>query len=256
MKAIDSGQASLGVVIPPDFASQIKRSQANVLMLVDGSDSFTTNSAYGTANAISQAYAVSLIRQPVSPLNMNIRVLYNPDMKDLWFLIPGMVAALVQGLTLGLTALAVVREREVGTIEALLVTPIRPVELMIGKRCPISSSPSPIPGRFWRWYAAFGVPFQGSLMLFLPYQSYCFSTLALGLLISTGAQSQMQAQYLSAMFNFVGIFLAGFLFPAYALPPVLRAISYIIPMTYSCRLRAASSLKASGLRRSGDWFSP
>src|SRR5258707_2225678 len=91
MKAIDSGRASLGVVIPPDFASQVKRSQANVLMLVDGSDSFTTNSAYGTANAISQSYAISLIRQPASPLNMSVRVLYNPDMKDLWFLIPGMI---------------------------------------------------------------------------------------------------------------------------------------------------------------------
>jgi len=145
-------------------------------MLVDGSDSFTTNSAYGTANAISQAYAVSLIRQPVSPLNMNIRVLYNPDMKDLWFLIPGMVAALVQGLTLGLTALAVVREREVGTIEALLVTPIRPVELMIGKTLPNLIIAFADTGSILAvGTLLFGVPFQGSLMLFFAYQSYLLS---------------------------------------------------------------------------------
>jgi ABC-2 type transport system permease protein len=165
---------------------------------------------------------------------MSVRILYNPDLNQLWFIVPGLLAALVQGLTLGLTALAVVREREVGTIEALLVTPIRPVELMLGKTIPnlmiaFANTTSILAVAVF----LFGVPFQGNLLLFASLAIiFAFSGLGLGLVISVASQSQMQAQQLSGMFNFVGMFLAGFLFPAYALPPVLRAIGYIFPMTY------------------------
>ncbi len=190
MKDIDSGKASLGVVIPPDFASQIKLRQAQVLMLVDGSDSYTTNSAYNTANSISQSYAVSLIRRPVSPVNASVRILYNPDLKDLWFIIPGLIASLLQTQTLALTALAVVRERESGTIEAILVTPIRPLELMLGKSIP---------------------------NLFIQ------------------------------LLSFSALFLSGFLFPQYALPIVLRLISYIFPVTYFIPISRGIFTKGVGL---------
>src|SRR5512136_322693 len=136
VRAIDSGQANLGVVIPPDFATQVARGGATVLMLVDGSSSFTSQSAFSTAEAISQQYAVSLIQQQSSPLTAHIQILYNPDLKDTWFITPAFIAFLMQGLTMGLTSLAVVREREMGTIEAILVTPIRPFELMLAKAIP------------------------------------------------------------------------------------------------------------------------
>ncbi len=234
IKAIDGGQASLGIVIPPDFASQVTLHQANVLMLIDGSNSFTTNSAYNTANAISQSYAVSLVKQPVNPLNLTVRILFNPDLKDLWFIVPGLMAALVQGITMNLTALAIVREREVGTIEALLVTPIRPVELMLGKTIPNLLIALANTGSILLVATTvFGVPFQGNLLLFFILSIiFAFTGLGLGLAISVVSQSQMQAQQLGMMFNFVGMFLAGFLFPAYALPLVLRTIGYIFPMTY------------------------
>ncbi len=229
-----SGQARLGILIPPTFATQVKQHQAQVLLLIDGSDSYTTNSAYSTANAISQSYAINLVRQPATPLNMSMRILYNPDLNQLWFIIPGLMAALVQALTMSLTALAVVREREVGTIEALLVTPIRPFELMLGKTLPnlliaFANTTSILLVAVF----IFGVPFQGNLLLFYALALiFAFSGLGLGLVISVLAQSQMQAQQMAMMLNFTGMFLAGFLFPAYALPLPLRLISKIFPMTY------------------------
>jgi ABC-2 type transport system permease protein len=249
MKAIDSGQASLGIVIPPDFASRVTLRQANVLILIDGSNSFTTNSAYNTANAISQSYAVSPIKQPVTPLNMVVRILYNPDLKDLWFLVPGLIAALLQGQTLALTALAVVREREVGTIEALLVTPIRPAELMLGKTIPNLVIAFANTGTILLVTTLiFGVPFQGSLFLFIVLSGlFAVGGLGLGLVISVASQSQMQSQQLTMLLNFSGMFLAGFLFPRYALPTLLRLIGYIFPMTYFLPIARGIFSKGVGL---------
>jgi ABC-2 type transport system permease protein len=249
MKAIDEGQASVGILIPPDFATKVKQGQASVLILIDGSDSYITNSAYSTINAISQTYAISLIQLPASPLNMSVRILYNPDLNQLWFLVPGLLVALMQGITMNLTALSIVREREVGTIEALLVTPIRPIELMLGKTLPyLVVSFANMTSIFLFSTLAFGVPFQGNLLLFL-FLSLIFATtgLGLGLAISTASQTQMQAQQLGGMLNFVGMFLAGFLFPAYALPVVLRIIGTIFPMTYFLPIVRGVFTKGVGL---------
>jgi ABC-2 type transport system permease protein len=249
VKTIDSGQANLGILIPPDFASQVKLDHGHVLMLVDGSSSYITRSAYGTANAITQAYAMQLVRQPVNPLNLDVRVLYNPDMQDLWFIIPGLLAALVQGVALNMTALVVVREREVGTIEALLVTPIRPIELMLGKTIPNLLISVVIVAEnlaFAVW--VLGIPFQGNPLLFLALATlFCFSGLGLGLVISVAVQNQLQAQLLGMMVNFSGFFLAGMLFPAYALPPALRLISYLFPATYFLPITRAIMIKGVGL---------
>jgi ABC-2 type transport system permease protein len=249
VKAIDSGQANLGILIPPDFAAQVKLHKATVLMLVDGSSSYVTRSAYGTANAITQAYAINLIQQPVNPLNMNIRILYNPDMQDLWFIIPGLLAAMVQGVALNLTALVVVREREVGTIEALLVTPIRPIELMLGKTIPNLLITLVIVAENLAFTVLFlGVPFQGNLLLFFALSTlFCFSGLGLGLVISVIVQNQLQAQLLGMMVNFAGFFLAGMLFPVYALPPALRLLSYLFPATYFLPITRGIMIKGVGL---------
>ncbi len=249
MRAIDSGQVSLGILIPPDFASQIKRHQANVLILVGGTDSFTANSAYGTANAITQAYASGLVRQTANPLNLDIRILYNPDANELWFIIPGLLAALVQGVALNLTTLAVVREREVGTIEALLVTPIRPIELMLGKTIPNLLVALALEVEILIFsHVVFGLPFQGNIVLFFILATlFGFAGLGMGLVISVAARTQLQAQLLGMMFNFTGFFLAGFLFPTYALPPVLRLFSYVFPMTYFLPITRAIMIKGVGL---------
>jgi ABC-2 type transport system permease protein len=167
-------------------------------------------------------------------LNALVRVLYNPDMKDLWFIIPGMAAMLLQTQSLVLTAAAVVREREVGTIEQILVTPIRPIELMIGKIVPyvIIAMLNMLTvigiGVFW-----FGVPFQGSFWLFIGLSFlYVFGGLGLGLLISSISQNQRQAQQIMMLFMMVSLLLGGFIFPRYTMPAVVRIIGNLFPMTY------------------------
>jgi ABC-2 type transport system permease protein len=234
VRAIDSGQASLGLVIPPDFAAHVVRGDAHVLMLVDGSDSFIAQAASTSAAAISQQYAIGLTRQPVSPLNAHIRILYNPDLNDLWFIVPGFGAFLLYGLALKLTAFAIVREREVGTIEALLVTPIRPIELMLGKTIPnlcvgILNAATILPIGVWM----FGVPFRGSLLLFAGVSVlFAVSGLGLGLAISAVSQTQIQANQVATLMNIAAMFLSGFMFPAYSLPWLLRVLGYVLPLTF------------------------
>jgi ABC-2 type transport system permease protein len=193
MQAIDSGQASLGLVIPPDFAARIERRDASVLMLVDGSSAFTSQSAYRSAGTISQKFGATLTAQQTSPLTADVQILYNPDLQDVWFVTPAFIALIFQAVAMNLTSMSVARERESGTIEALLVTPIRPIELMLGKT---------IPNLAVVFVMAFemllvstlvlGVPFRGNLLVFL---AVCLITagcgLSLGLVISTLVQTRI-----------------------------------------------------------------
>ncbi len=246
VRTIDAGKALAAIVILPDFAAHVKRGDAQVLVLVDGSDLFTSQSANAYAAMIGQQHAIQLVMNQVAStgaatggntapgLNLLLRVLYNPDMKDLWFLIPGMAAMLLQTQSLVLTAAAVVRERENGTIEQILVTPIRPIELMIGKIVPyvliamLNMLTVIGIGVFW-----FGVPFQGSFWLFISLSFlYVFSGLGLGLLISSISQNQRQAQQLMMLIMMVSLLLGGFIFPRYTMPPVIRMIGNLFPMTY------------------------
>jgi ABC-2 type transport system permease protein len=250
-----------GVVIPPDFAARVERADAQVLLLVDGSDLFTSQSAYNAATAIAQAHASEVLLQKVAraglvsagralqPLDTRIRILYNPNLDDLWFIIPGMLATLLQVQSIALTAAAVVREREVGTIEQLLVTPIRPAELMLGKTAPnillalINLLTILGLGLFW-----FRVPFQGSFWLFLWLAFlYVFSGLGLGLLLSTISKSQRQAAQLIGMFTIVGIVLGGFIFPRYTMPPAIRIAGNLFPLTYFIPITRGIITKGIGL---------
>ncbi|HEX8993539.1 MAG TPA: ABC transporter permease, partial [Anaerolineales bacterium] len=173
VEAINRGRASIGLLVPADFADQLQQHTANVLVLVDGSNSFVTQAASADAAAISQQYAVSLIRAagsaaPASALSADFLVLYNPDLKELWFLVPALGAFLLYGIALKMTAFAVVREREAGTMEALLVTPMRPIELMVGKMLPnLTLAFLDMIFTFALGIWIFGVPFRGSLLLFL-----------------------------------------------------------------------------------------
>ena len=180
IQSIDAGRTKVAIIIPPNFSEHTQRGDAQVLVLVDGSDLFTSQSANAFATVIGQQHAINIITNQVaaggtlSPamhlpaVEASLRVLYNPDMKDLWFIIPGMAAMLLQTQTLTLTASAVVKERETGTIEQILVTPIRPLELMVGKVVPfiilamLNMFTVIAIGVFW-----FGVPFQGSVWLFV-----------------------------------------------------------------------------------------
>jgi ABC-2 type transport system permease protein len=261
VRAIDQGRVQAGIVIPPDFSTRVLRGDAQALLLVDGADIFTSQSAYNAAASIAQAHATEVLmsqmnrsgrateRQGLIPLDVRARILYNPNLDDLWFLIPGMAAMLLQVQSITLTAAAVVREREVGTIEQILVTPIRPAELMLGKVAPnivialINLLTILGLGVFW-----FGVPFQGNFWLFLWLAfMYVFSGLGLGLLISTVSQSQRQAQQLIGMFTMVGIVLGGFIFPRYSMPLALRVAGNLFPLTYFIPIARGIITKGVGI---------
>ncbi len=257
VQAIDQGSAQAGLVIPPDFSARVERGEAQVLLLVDGSDIFTSQSAYNAATSVAQAHTTDVMlakvarsgRQSILPLDARVRILYNPNLDDLWFLIPGMAAMLLQVQSITLTAAAVVREREVGTIEQILVTPIRPAELMLGKITPnivialLNLLTILGVGIFW-----FNVPFQGDFWLFFWLSfMYVFSGLGLGLLISTVSQSQRQAQQLISLFTLVGIVLGGFIFPRYSMPLLLRLAGNLFPLTYFIPIARGIITKGVGI---------
>ena len=262
MSVIDGGQARIGVIIPHNFSTSVDQGDAKVLFLVDGSDPFTTQSAYNAASAIAQHHTFQLVldrisisngisaAQSLNPLTAHIQTLYNPDRQDLWFLVPGLIAMLLQTQTITLTALAVVREREMGTIEQILVTPIRPIELMLGKTIPnlliavINMLTIVVVGTL-----GFGVPFYGNFPLyFLLTIIYIFSGLGLGLLISSFSQNQRQAQQLTSMITFIGQVICGFVFPHYAMPVILQWISDLLPLTFFIPISRGIFMKGIGMQ--------
>jgi ABC-2 type transport system permease protein len=262
VNVIDYGRARIGVVIPHNFSASVDQGDASVLLLIDGSDPFTTQSAYNTANAIAQHHALQLVldridisssgsaAQSPNPLTAHIRILYNPDRQDLWFLVPGLIAMLLQTQTITLTALSVVREREMGTIEQILVTPIRPIELMLGKTIPnlliavINMLTIVLVGT-----VGFGVPIQGNFLLyFFLTIIYIFSGLGLGLLISSFSQNQRQAQQLTSMITFIGQVIGGFVFPRYAMPVILQWISDLFPLTFFIPISRGIFMKGIGMQ--------
>jgi ABC-2 type transport system permease protein len=269
VRAIDEGRAGVGIVIPQGFASRVERGEAQVLLLVDGSDLFTSVSAYHAAAVNAQIHSTEVLMSRVErsglplhrgssqvagvldllPLDTRIRILYNPNLDDLWFVIPGMTAMLLQIQSVALTAAAVVRERERGNIEQILVTPIRAAEFMLGKMAPtalialVNLLTVLGVGVFW-----FDVPFQGDFWLFLWLAFlYVFSGLGLGLLLSTISQNQKQALQLVAVTTFIGVVLAGFFFPRYAMPPVVRFAGNLFPLTYFIPIARGIITKGLGI---------
>lgn len=258
-RVIDAGAAQVAVIIPTDFAARVTRGDAQTLILIDGSDLFTTMAAFNVAAVIAQAHASEVLMQrvarsglPISaglPLDTRFRILYNPDQRQLWFVIPSMTAMLLQTASVAMTALAVVREREAGTMEQLLVTPIRPLELMLGKMAPnlviamINMVTVVTTGVF-----IFGVPFRGNFVLFVALSLlYVFSGLGLGLFISTISKNLKQAQQLITMVIMIGAVLGGFMFPRHSMPPLLWWAGSLFPMTYFIPIARGIVTKGVGL---------
>jgi ABC-2 type transport system permease protein len=264
IQAIDEGQVKAGVVIPPDFSADSERGDANVLIILDGSDSFSVGSGYSAASAIAQEYSLSLTTEKISrmgtsagaaasisatPIVTSTRILYNPDMKDLWFILPAIVGMIMQTLAVAQAALIVVKEREVGTIEQILATPTRPLELILGKMIPLLVICLLITGVilglgvFW-----FGVPFVGSLWLYF-WLSLVFigSSLGIGLLISTVAKTQRQAQQMSMVIMLFSMLLSGIVYPRSAMPAIPTFIGDLLPLTYFIRISRGIITKGVGL---------
>jgi len=259
LRAIDEGTVYAGLVIPADLASAVDRGDAQVLILVDGSDSFVVQSSYVAAASIAQAYGMELMMEEVqrmgmesmigTPIVTSTRILYNPSMDSLIFLIPGLAAILLQLISVNVTAMSVVREREHGTMEQILATPTRPLELILGKMTPgillvgIDLTVILALGLYW-----FRVPFRGSIGLFI-WLSVIFivSGLGLGLLVSTIARSQKHAQQQTSVLMLLTMMLTGLIYPRSTMPPVVQAVGSMIPATYFVRIARGIVTKGVGL---------
>ncbi|MBN1873509.1 MAG: ABC transporter permease [Anaerolineae bacterium] len=259
IQAIDEDQAYVGVVIPPNFAGEVERGTAQALVIVDGSDSFIVQSAYSSASTIAQAHGMDIMMEKLSrmgvsdmadlPLYTSTRILYNPSINELIFLIPGMAAMLLQLIAVNATVMSVVRERELGTMEQILVTPTRPFELIVGKMIPpvglvvVDLVLIIAMGVYW-----FKVPFKGSVGLF-SWLSLLFiiSGLGMGLLLSTIVNSQKQAQQIAALIMMLTMLLTGLIYPRSTMPPVIQFVGNLIPATYFIRIARGIITKGVGL---------
>ena len=253
-REIIAGRAKVGIKIPPDYSRRLLAGEtASVLVLVDGSESSVANQALNVANAIAlresleRSMSVSAVRQSL-PVEARPKVLFNPDSRSANFLIPGMLAVLIQVMTVMLTALAIVREREKGTLEQLYMTPVRPLGLMIGKIVPyavVAFAELSIMLFFMRW--VFQVPISGSLpLLLLLVVPFIVTMLGLGLLISTRAQSQQEAMQAAFGTMMPSIFLSGYIFPIDTMPLFFQWVSSIIPTTYLIEIFRGIILRNAG----------
>lgn len=242
---IDSGQARVGLIIPPDYSQQIQNGgSAQVAFILDGSDPTVASTALSAAQLIGQQHATHIMMERLErrgqvgafqmPLEVRTQVWYNPDLVSAYFMIPGVIGMILFALTSILTATAVVRERERGTIEQLIVTPIRPWELVVGKILPysllafINVLEVMAIGHYW-----FKVPVRGDLGLILALSGlFLLSSLGIGLLASTFANTQQEAMLIVWMLLLPAIFLSGFFFPLDAMPKVLQWISHVFPLRY------------------------
>lgn len=257
---VEKGRARGGIIIPPDYNLQLARGNARVAFILDGSDATAGSSAYSAATLIGQSQATQLMIQKLErsglnaaaiqpPLQVRTRVWYNPDLVSSYFMIPGVIGMILYAITSILTATAVVRERERGTIEQLIVTPVRPMELVIGKIVPyvilafIDTLEVLAIGHWW-----FGMPVRGDLGLILACSGLMLlSGLGVGLFASTIANTQQEAILTVFMTILPSIFLSGFFFPIEAMPVVLQWVSYIIPLRYYLVIIRALLIKGVGV---------
>ena len=256
---IENGRAKAGLVIPPDYAQQLNKGSAQVSFILDGSDPTVASTALSAAQLIGQDFSTGIMASRITrvgqgfnvqpPVEVRTTVWYNPDMISAYFMIPGLIGLILTSIIGIVTATSVVRERERGTIEQLIVTPIRAWELMIGKIMPYI-----ILGLFdavmiisvGHWW--FGVPVNGSLgLIFLLSAVYLLSTLGIGLFVSTIANTQQEAMLTVFMSILPSIFLSGFIYPLAAMPMVLQWISYLIPLRYFLTIIRALMVKGVGL---------
>lgn len=255
-REIVAGRARVGIMIPPDYSRRLLAGQtASVLVLVDGSESSVAGEALNVANAIAlresleRALTVTATRQTL-PVEARPKLLFNPDSRSANFLIPGMIAVLMQMMTVLMTAISVVRERERGTLEQLYMTPVKPLGLMVGKLVPyavVAYAEMLLLLFFMRF--AFGVAIKGNLaLLLLLVTPFILTMLGFGMLISTRARTYQEAMQSAFGTLMPSIFLSGYIFPIDTMPVFFQYLSKIIPTTYLIQIFRGVILRGAELQ--------
>lgn len=250
---IDSGKVKVGIVFPPDFSRKVYRGEpAPVQVLVDASDSMVSNQAIAVASSIGLLKSQEVIAKKVGlgnmPYDIRVRPWYNPDGITAFYMVPAILGILVTLSMVMLTSMGIVRERERGTLEQLMVTPIKPYELMLGKILPyIVLGYIQITIALLIGVAVFRVPIKGSILeLYILTLFFITASLGLGILISNIAKTQMQAMQLAFFILLPSILLSGFMFPRDAMPKLIYYLGYLIPLTYYLDIIRGIVLKGIG----------
>ncbi|MGI9860494.1 ABC transporter permease [Moorella naiadis] len=257
---LDSGRVQAGLVIPAGYSRDLKRQEmATAQFLVDGSDPLVARTALAMAELIarynSQEMRLVVLGKegralPAGPgVDLRARAWYNPGLESLKFNIPGLIGLVMQNITIMLTAFALVRERERGTLEQLMVTPIKGPELMLGKLIPyivvafIDMGLALGIGTLW-----FKVPITGSLLLLLGLTLlFLVFALGLGMFFSTVARTQLQAMQMSMLFILPSVLLSGFMFPRASMPRPIQYLGNLLPLTYFLDILRGIMLKGIGV---------
>lgn len=250
---MESGRARAAIVIPPEFERDIKQHQtAHAQVIVDAADPLASSAAIGGASLAASVRATALIdphstRSP--PLDVRVRPWYNPALRSSVYIVPGIIGVLLSLTLLAITSIAIVREREKGTFEQLVVTPVSKTDIMLGKMLPfvvvgyVQMACILILGR-----VLFHIPIRGSVtLLFVISLGFIVANLGIGLLVSTLVKTQIQAIQLSIFFLMPNILLSGFMFPREAMPRVAQWISYALPLTYYLTVLRGILLKGIGI---------
>jgi len=262
---INQGTTRIGIVIPPNFSERLTSNrEAVVQLLVDGADNNTATIAMSYASAISRTYSTSIVMQQMESVlrNMNLplpavsaepRIWFNPDLESVQFIVPGIIAVIMMITGTVLTAVTIVKEKEQGTIEQIISSPIKKYELMIGKTVPyavlayldfliivVASK------------MMFGIHIKGSIFLLLITAFfYLIGVLGIGILVSTATQTQISAMFAAIMASMLpSILLSGFIFPIRQMPAALQAVTLVVPARYFIEILRDIYLKGLGL----EWF--
>jgi ABC-2 type transport system permease protein len=259
--ALRSGRARAALVIPAKYASNLRAGRTSQLQLVvDGSDPQTVGSAVNTASGLVAARSSEFLLGKLNwagaaspghawePIRLEPSTWYNPELRTSVFVVPGLIGVILTMTMVMLTAMAIARERERGTLEQLIVSPVRRVELVLGKILPytiigyVQMSLILLAGRL-----VFDVPLVGSLRL-LYALSFLFiaANLALGLFFSTLAKTQQQAMQMSFFFLLPNILLSGFMFPFESMPRPAQLVAQALPLTHFLRIVRGVTLKGAG----------
>ena len=245
---LDGGEVLVAVQVNRGFSRDLKSgSTAGVQVIVDGTDSNTATVAMDYLTRIIGSYAAEL-EGTIPAVDLRTRAWYNPDLRSRNYNIPGVIAIIIMLTSLLLTSMAVVREREIGTMEQLMVTPLKPVELILGKTLPFAAI-----GFFDMFLVTalalfwFGVPIKGSLVLLsVATAVYLISVLGVGLFISTISRTQQQALMATFLFFLPAVLLSGFMFPIENMPLAVQYGTYLNPLRYFLVIIRGIFLKGVG----------
>jgi len=257
--AVESGKTKVGVIIPPDFAENLKHGRsAAVQVIVDASDSMAASSAISAAQLVGQIKSQEIMIKRLQgvtgkkvdpPFDVRIRPWYNPDFVTAFYMVPGILGIVLTMTMVMITSMAIVRERERGTLEQLIVTPMKTWELMLGKIIPyivvgyVQATVALLVG-----IVVFDLPVRGSLgLLYLLTSWFIIASLALGVLISTLAKTQMQAMQMSFFIFLPSVLLSGFMFPRESMPLFFNWLGTLLPLTFYLQILRGIILKGVGI---------